>query len=216
MNKYFKSGRSLVIIFLMLHTLAAAGSTSALRENHCWWTTIGGGYSHTHDPFGSAIAVNHTHRLNYHQLTIRAMHYNDIQIFESSPECYANEFGILYGPYGHFTLFQKERENAAPIWWSMSVSFSAGISYIFGTVRGNYLYSPALFNSIYEEVPLKTVGFPAQLELRLIPSNRISIHLNGSASINSTESFYSGWLGVSYGIQRTNSDLVRHKEIKAL
>lgn len=216
MNKHLQPVRTSVITALLLSSLAAAGDQSFFRENHCWWTTFGMGYAHTQDPFGIALAVNHTQRLSFHQLTVRTMHYNDVQIFESSQNWYAFDIGLLYGPHAHFTLFMKERENAAPLWWSMSMSLSAGISYTFGTVMGDYLYSEGFFESVYEEVHMRTAGFPVQLELRLIPSSKISIDLNGSANVNSTESFYSGWLGVSYGIQRIKSDSLRHIAYKAL
>jgi hypothetical protein len=52
-----------------------------------------------------------------------------------------------------------------------------------------------------------SAAFPVQLELRLIPNDKFSIRLNGSANINSNEPFYSSWIGFSYGMQRTRSDI---------
>lgn len=196
MKTLLRTGQISFFTILLLFSLVAAWDLSSFKENQCQWTTFGIGYSHTQDPFGIALAISHTRRLGLQHLNLRAIYYNDIQIFESSPDCYAFDIGLLYGPYLHFTFL-----------WSMSLSLSAGISYIFGAVRGDYLGSSDFFESEYEEVHIRTAAFPVQLELRLIPNDKFSISLNGSANINSTESFYSTWIGFSYGIQRSRSDI---------
>jgi hypothetical protein len=190
-------------------------SSVSLPSKHCWWTTYGIGYSHTKDPFGMVFALNHSHRLGIHQLNLRTCYYNEVKIFGGSPHCYAFDIGLLYGPSLHKTLYLKKREGTTPLWWSMAFSLSGGVSSIFGITKGEYCYSTDFFESHYEKEKFITVGFPVNMELRIIPSNKIGLCINGSANINSTESFYSAWIGVSYGVQRTKRDSLKYIAEKA-
>jgi hypothetical protein len=158
---------------------------------------LGGGYVHTNDPYGISIGASYSRIIDIHKLTLRFIHINDIQPFNTSPDKFANDFSFLYGLCWNPTILKIDRNEKTPFWLSSSLSISGGISAISGVTNGTFISSG--FGDNYTADNFTAIGFPFQMDLYLVPHNSFGFGISGFGNVNGKEQYYSIYAGIIFG-----------------
>jgi hypothetical protein len=166
-----------ILLFGLLVTNAA--HAQKFYKNNYW---LGVGLGKSQFPSGMmALGYEFTNRPT--QLIARYVANGEI-FSDHQPGVNVSELGLLYG-----LRVNKFR-------------FSAGLSGVWGTNRGNFLYAdsdPLLYGSqVYERIRYKTIGVPA--EIRFITSTKdFGIGVTGFGNLNGERSFVGLNLSVYVG-----------------
>lgn len=165
MLKYLTLCFTLILVFLMVDVAYSQG----FSQDRYWFN---GGLGKSHLPSGM-LAFGY--ELDSRPTLLVARYVLNTEVFSpDQPNVKVSELGLLYGlRVGKFR-------------------FSTGLSGVWGTNRGKYLYSdpdPLIYGSTYYE-PIKytTVGVPA--EIRFITSlKRVGLGVTGFGNWNAKHSF---------------------------
>jgi hypothetical protein len=160
-------------LFLWVAFLCFLGTnTTHAQSSHKdnYWLGVGLGKSQY--PSGM-MALGYEFANKPTQLIVRYVANWDI-FSDHQPGTSVNELGFLYG-----LRVNKFR-------------FSAGLSGVWGTNRGKFLFAdpdPLIYGSyVYEGIPYKTIGLPA--EIRFITSTKdVGIGVTGFGNLNGKRSF---------------------------
>ena len=195
----FNLSFSMRSIFLVLILLGILAIESFSKDNHMphFQLQVGGGYVHTNNPYGISFGTSYSQFINIHKFTLRFVHINDIQTFDTSPDKFANDISLLYGLCWKPTIIKKGRNDKTPFWLSSSLSLSGGVSAIFGVTDGTFISSG--FGDNYTADNFKTIGFPFQIDLYLVPYNSFGFGISGMGNINSKEQYFSAHAGIIFG-----------------
>ena len=165
MLKYFTFCFPLVLVLLATD----ASYSQSFSQNKYW---VSGGAGKSHLPSGMvALGYEFADRPT---LFVARYSLNTEVFSPSQPNINVSELGLLYGlRAGKFR-------------------FSTGLSSVWGTKRGKYLYSdpdPLIYGSFYyEPIKYRTVGIPA--EIRFITSAKhAGLGVTGFANWNAKQSF---------------------------
>lgn len=186
-----------LIVFLVVITNTFTQEANNSRKENSFWLTLGTGYSL---PVNSlpVLVSNFTYDYNDNLFTLRYIMNRELKIaFGDRPLNVVHDIGLMYG-----RLFLRK---------SFSLTFSGGLSYVFGNKRGKKLPPDGWLDLVdhYAEVPISTVGVPLEGNLFFTPSKHFGFGFNLFGNINIEQSY------IGIGFSAIIGDVLKLKKVSS-